>query len=132
MKIKFDGNQDFQLDAIRSVVDVFSGQPLTRASLTWQTDAFGGELVTEMGIGNSLVLDDDTILKNVQKVQAANELEPGQELQGLNFSVEMETATGKTYVYLRTLFELNARAWLEEIHHRRPQRGDSGRRVECD
>ena len=56
MKIKFDSNQDFQLAAIRSIVDVFAGQPLTRASLTWQTDAFGGELLTEMGIGNSLGL----------------------------------------------------------------------------
>ena len=116
MKIKFDGNQDFQLDAIRSVVDVFTGQPLTRASLTWQADAFGGELLTEMGIGNSLMLSEDSILSNVQRIQAANELEPGQELQGLNFSVEMETGTGKTYVYLRTLFELNARyGWKKFI-----------------
>ena len=49
MKIKFDSNQDFQLDAIRSVVDVFAGQPLTRGSLQWQSDALGGELLTEMG-----------------------------------------------------------------------------------
>src|SRR5882724_2163161 len=55
MKIKFDSNQDFQLDAIRSVVDVFAGQPLTRSSLEWQTDVFGGELLTEMGVGNSLL-----------------------------------------------------------------------------
>ena len=116
MKIKFDGNQDFQLDAIRSVVDVFTGQPLTRASLTWQTDAFGGELLTEMGIGNSLVLDDDSILRNVQAIQAANGLDRDSELQGLNFSVEMETGTGKTYVYLRTLFDLNARyGWKKFI-----------------
>ena len=109
MKIKFDSNQDFQLDAIRAVVDVFAGQPLTRASLQWQADAFGGELLTEMGVGNSLALSEDLILANVQKVQTANQLEPVAELQGLNFSVEMETGTGKTYVYLRTLFELNAR-----------------------
>jgi len=106
MKIKFDSNQDFQLDAIRSVVDVFAGQPLIRSSLEWQTDVFGGELLTEMGVGNSLSLTDETILANVQKIQAENELEPGKELQGLNFSVEMETGTGKTYVYLRTIHEL--------------------------
>ncbi len=116
MKIKFDSNQDFQLDAIRSVVEVFAGQPLTRAALTWQTDAFGGELLTEMGIGNSLVLGEDAILKNVQHSQAGNGLEPAPELQGMNFSVEMETGTGKTYVYLRTLFELNARyGWKKFI-----------------
>jgi len=116
VKIKFDSNQDFQLDAICSVVDVFAGQPLTRASLTWQTDAIGGELLTEMGIGNSLALSDEAILKNVQTIQAGNELEVATELQGMNFSVEMETGTGKTYVYLRTLFELNARyGWKKFI-----------------
>jgi type III restriction enzyme len=116
MKIKFDSNQDFQLDAIRSVVDVFAGQPLIRSSLEWQTDVFGGELLTEMGVGNSLSLTDETILANVQKIQAENELEPVKELRGLNFSVEMETGTGKTYVYLRTLFELNARyGWKKFI-----------------
>jgi type III restriction enzyme len=116
VKIKFDSNQDFQLDAIRSVVDVFAGQPLTRASLQWQSDALGGELLTEMGVGNSLVLSDEAILRNVRKIQTENELEPAAELQGLHFSVEMETGTGKTYVYLRTLFELNTRyGWKKFI-----------------
>jgi type III restriction enzyme len=108
VKIKFDSNQEFQIDAIQSVVDVFVGQPLTRNSLEWQSDAFGGELLTEMGVGNSLALSNEAIFKNVQKVQGKNEIAPVTELQGLNFSVEMETGTGKTYVYLRTLFELNA------------------------
>ena len=104
------------MDAIRSVVNVFAGQPLTRSSLEWQSDVFGGELLTEMGIGNSLALSDEAIFKNVRKIQAENELEPVAELQGLNFSVEMETGTGKTYVYLRTLFELNARySWKKFI-----------------
>lgn len=116
MKIKFDSNQDFQLDAIRSVVDVFAGQPLTRASLQWQTDALGGELLTEMGVGNSLALSDEAILRNVRRIQTENEVAPVEDLQGLNFSVEMETGTGKTYVYLRTLFELNARyGWKKFI-----------------
>jgi len=116
VKIKFDSNQDFQLDAIRAVVDVFSGQPLTRAALQWQSDALGGELLTEMGVGNSLVLGDEAVLRNVQKIQRENEITPVDDLQGLNFSVEMETGTGKTYVYLRTLFELNARyGWKKFI-----------------
>ena len=116
MKIKFDGHQDFQLDAIRAVVEVFAGQPLTRAALQWQSDALGGELLTEMGVGNSLVLGDEAILRNVRSIQTANEIEPNEELSGLNFSVEMETGTGKTYVYLRTLFELNARyGWKKFI-----------------
>src|SRR5205809_2196111 len=69
-----------------------------------------------MVIGNWLSLTDETILVNVRQIQAENELEPVTELQGLNFSVEMETGTGKTYVYLRTLFELNARyGWKKFI-----------------
>ncbi len=104
------------MDAIRSIVDVFAGQPLARTSLEWQSDIFGGELLTEMGVGNSLSLLDETILENIQKIQAANDIEPVKELQGLNFSVEMETGTGKTYVYLRTIFELNARyGWKKFI-----------------
>ncbi len=116
MKIHFDSRQEFQLDAIRSVVELFAGQPLARASLQWQTDALGGELLTEMGVGNSLVLSEDTLLGNVRRIQAENGLEPVSELQGRHFSVEMETGTGKTYVYLRTLFELNARyGWKKFI-----------------
>ena len=61
-------------------------------------------------------MSDDAILNNVQKIQTENGLEPVTELSGLNFSVEMETGTGKTYVYLRTLFELNARyGWKKFI-----------------
>ena len=116
MKIQFDSQQEFQLDAIRSVVEVFAGQPLARASLQWQTDALGGELLTEMGVGNSLALSEDAILENVRRIQTENGLEPVASLQGRNFSVEMETGTGKTYVYLRTLFELNARyGWKKFI-----------------
>ena len=104
------------MDAIRAVVDVFAGQPLTRASLTWQTDVIGGVLLSEMGLGNALGLSSEAVLANIQKIQAANGLEPAKELQGMNFSVEMETGTGKTYVYLRTLFELNARyGWKKFI-----------------
>ncbi|MCU0770409.1 MAG: DEAD/DEAH box helicase family protein [Verrucomicrobia bacterium] len=116
MKIKFDSHQDFQLDALRAVVEVFAGQPLTGASLQWQSDALGGELLTEMGVGNSLSLGEEAVLRNVRRVQAENGLEPVTELQGMNFSVEMETGTGKTYVYLRTLFELDARyGWKKFI-----------------
>jgi type III restriction enzyme len=107
MKIKFDGNQDFQLDAIRSVVNVFAGQPLTHAALAWQSDVFGGELLTEMGVGNSLALSDEAIFKNVRKIQAENELTPVN-LRLFADAVRVERA-------LR----------LEKIHHRCPQRRHS-------
>ena len=59
------------------------------------------------GVGNQLTISDEQILKNVQNSQKKNVLPVSTELDGLNFSVEMETGTGKTYVYLRTIYELN-------------------------
>jgi type III restriction enzyme len=58
-------------------------------------------------VSNNLVLSDVQILKNLEAVQETNELEKSIELDGMHFSVEMETGTGKTYVYLRTIYELN-------------------------
>ncbi len=113
MKIQFDSQQQYQLDAINAVVDVFDGQPLAQGQFDLAL-GFGGAM-TEMGFGNQLELSPEEILVNVQTIQERNEIEPvetGEEkpLQhSMNFSVEMETGTGKTYVYLRTIHELNAR-----------------------
>ena len=108
MKIQFDSNQQYQLDAIQAVVEIFDGQPLAQGEYEIRFDATGGDLLTQLGVGNNLVLDESTILANLQRVQRRNEIEPvATELAGLNFSTEMETGTGKTYVYLRTIYELN-------------------------
>lgn len=104
MKLHFDPNQEFQRDAINSVVGIFEGQPLNRGDFDV---LFGDALFQEAGIGNRLVLDEDQILENVNAVQSANGLTVSNSLDGMNFSVEMETGTGKTYVYLRTIYELN-------------------------
>ncbi len=61
----------------------------------------------EGGVGNRLEISKEQILKNVQEIQKKNELPASQKLDGMNFSIEMETGTGKTYVYLRTIYELN-------------------------
>lgn len=61
------------------------------------------------GVGNHLALTDEQILANLQKVQEQNEVPVSESLDGMHFSVEMETGTGKTYVYLRTIYELNSR-----------------------
>ncbi|MBA1419433.1 MAG: DEAD/DEAH box helicase family protein, partial [Epsilonproteobacteria bacterium] len=61
----------------------------------------------ELGIGNRLELLDDEILANVQKIQLKNGLPQSKKLNSMDFSVEMETGTGKTYVYLKTIFELS-------------------------
>jgi len=104
LKLHFDPNQQFQLDAINSVVGVFEGQPLNQGGFD---TLFGDALFKDIGIGNRLVLDEDQILENVNTVQKMNGLAVSNSLDGMNFSVEMETGTGKTYVYLRTIYELN-------------------------
>jgi type III restriction enzyme len=107
MKLKFDPNQSFQLDAIKSIVDIFEGQPLNQSELDF-TFSDTNLQFSETGVGNRIILSDEQILKNLQSVQKQNGIEPvSEKLDGMHFSVEMETGTGKTYVYLRTIYELN-------------------------
>ena len=120
MELKFDANQQYQLDAINSVVQLFDGQPSNadavistlRGQIVMDDEtqpSLDLELSQEIGaIGNNLLLDHETILQNLQRVQDQNGLEVRQTLAGdaLDFDIEMETGTGKTYVYLRTIFEL--------------------------
>lgn len=110
MKIQFESNQQFQLDAIQAVLDVFDGQPLAQGEYEIRFDTAGGEIVSHLGVGNRLTLDATMILANVQTVQKHNDIKQvadSLDTNGMNFSVEMETGTGKTYVYLRTIYELN-------------------------
>lgn len=108
MKLKFDPCLQYQQDAVSAVVGVFEGQPFAQTeAVTFQSIEIGGLFHTELGLGNRLSLPDEELLKNVQRIQEANEIEKVAALQGRDFSVEMETGTGKTYVYLRTVFELN-------------------------
>ena len=108
MKLKFDPTLQYQQDAINAVVNVFDGQPFVQsAAMAFQSLQIGGLFQTELGMGNSITLVDDDILKNVRTVQENNDIEKVEALQGREFSIEMETGTGKTYVYLRTIFELN-------------------------
>ncbi len=110
MKIKFASNQQYQIDAINSVVDVFEGQPLAQSAYEIRFDDSAGLVqLTEMGLGNRLALSEEAILDNLRKIQRHNDIPACDMLDGLNFSVEMETGTGKTYVYLRSIYELNAR-----------------------
>jgi type III restriction enzyme len=131
MKIQFDAQQQYQLDAISAVVDVFDGQPLQQPDFAvihqqQGSGLFEGQTQTELGVANELALAPEELLKNVRRVQARNEIEvaaPDTELESWpildpngdflhhcpHFSTEMETGTGKTYVYLRTIFELSRR-----------------------
>lgn len=108
MKLQFDASQQYQLDAVESVVDLFDGQQTTSSAGLFDVSGLG-LFQNEQGVGNLLQIDEPTILKNLRAVQERNELEPQEEFEGRNFTVEMETGTGKTYVYLRTMFELHQR-----------------------
>ena len=108
MKLKFDPSLEYQQDAINAVVRAFEGQPFVQTgAMAFQSLQIGGLFQTELGMGNRLILLEEDILKNVRAIQEANDIEKVAALQGRDFSIEMETGTGKTYVYLRTVFELN-------------------------
>lgn len=114
MKLQFK-HQKFQADAAKAVVDVFAGQPyLTQSYMidkgnacaqTWtEADDFTGwrneRIVPE--------LTDRMILERLNKVQRANQIKPSDKLEGhYNLTIEMETGVGKTYTYIKTMFELN-------------------------
>lgn len=107
MKLHFDSNQEYQIDAIKAIIDIFEGQALQGGDFEFSVST-PGALLSENGLGNRLTLSEEQILTNVKSIQGRNEIkEVVNELRGLNFSVEMETGTGKTYVYLRTIYELN-------------------------
>ncbi|MFX0561139.1 type III restriction-modification system endonuclease [Tepidibacillus infernus] len=118
MKIKFK-HQQFQLDAVKSIVDCFEGQPndLSRFTLDRGRRQKPEQMVMDdlanaeqANIGfknNAIQLIDQEILKNIQTVQRKNGLKISEKLEGkYNLTIEMETGTGKTYTYIRTMFEL--------------------------
>ncbi|MEI8372324.1 MAG: DEAD/DEAH box helicase family protein [Planctomycetota bacterium] len=113
MKLHFEPNLDFQRDAIESVCDLFRGQETCRTEFTVTKDSSRQlslpGIENDLGVGNRLHLLDDEILANVADIQLRNGLRPSASLASGDFTVEMETGTGKTYVYLRTIFELNRR-----------------------
>lgn len=115
MQIKFDATQKYQLDAIASVVDLLDGQPLGATDNEILIQPSEGELLTELGVRNSLVVSDDQILRNLQAIQERNGLAVDHSLDSVNFSAEMETGTGKTYVYLRTIHELRRKYGLKKF-----------------
>lgn len=125
MRIQFDAKQEYQLDAIRSVVDLFEGQFFNETRLGFMP--FGGFAV----VPNELSLTEADVIENLQRIQADNSLptddalsmitettdtaEGAQEISFPNFSVEMETGTGKTYVYIRTALELAQRYGMRKF-----------------
>lgn len=113
MKLHFEDDLDYQKAAIESVVSLFKGQEISRSEFTVTFQPESGLNLSlgieesQLGIGNRLLLVDEEIEGNLHKVQLQNGLRRTEKLASGDFTVEMETGTGKTYVYLRTIFELN-------------------------
>lgn len=139
MQIQFDPRQQYQLDAVNAVVDLFEGQTKSEAQFSVVREAavrgsLSGMIQTERGLGNQLTLSELKVRDNCRTVQDRNDIDGpnrdtpleswdlpalGEGLPArpcLHFSVEMETGTGKTYVYLRTIHELAEKyGWMKFI-----------------
>ncbi|HCK23713.1 MAG TPA: restriction endonuclease subunit R [Bacteroides graminisolvens] len=132
MKLQFK-EQDFQVQAVKAVVDCFAGQALKTNRFTLerskelirkakqaasggvQAIAFDTDVMEEIGYRNSPIqIPESQVLKNIQEVQKQFDLHESQQIErpkgvklGYNLTIEMETGTGKTYTYIRTMYELN-------------------------
>jgi type III restriction enzyme len=132
MKLQFDPNQPYQTAAVAAVTGIFDGQPREAPEFAvvdmrdWIEPLFEGLSHVDTAVGNGLLLSEDKLRGNVRAVQLQNDIEiadPATPLESWelfdtaanvaracpHFSVEMETGTGKTYVYLKTIFELSQR-----------------------
>lgn len=115
MKLKFDAGLEYQQEAISAITDLFEGLPPKQGEFEISFSPQEGMLgFSELGVGNRLQLDAEQLFKNLHRVQERNNIpksprlfENGDIYEFPNFSIEMETGTGKTYVYLRSIFELN-------------------------
>ena len=115
MKLKFK-NQEFQTDAASAVVDLFKGQEKLQSTFEItnieSTDLFNQN---EFGVSNVVKISKEELLNNMHEIQRKNNLPLTDDIVDengalhLSFSEEMETGTGKTYVYTKTIFELNKR-----------------------
>jgi len=136
MKFKFK-IQQYQTDAVDAVVKVFGGQPFQERTnfrrdvgklsapqqIALEIDEDGEELNSEVGYKNAAVeLSDEQLLRNINEIQSQNNIKlsssliSGQNCGRCSLDIEMETGTGKTYVYIKTMFELNKRyGWSKFI-----------------
>ena len=134
MKLQFK-KQQYQTDAVESTVDIFNGQPnqglldykmdqgkvyvIDNGRHIEQTDFVVNENDTGYKNGE-IVLSEDELLKNIHQIQTQNNIHLSSEvikrLGACQLDIEMETGTGKTYVYIKTMFELNKRyGWTKFI-----------------
>ena len=114
MKLKFK-HQSFQRDAARAVTDIFVGQRYSdgfayrydRGRTDSQQTSFDSDITAFRN--EPIMLDKESLVQNIREIQINQDLEPITNIvgEGLNFTIEMETGTGKTYTYIKTIYELN-------------------------
>lgn len=119
MKLQFK-HQKFQADAAKAVCDVFAGQPYSTPSYMIDQGYGQQNFTTDTGWNNLPIvpeLNDSIILEHLRTIQRANQIKPSDKLEGrYNLTIEMETGVGKTYTYIKTMFELNKRyGWSKFI-----------------
>ena len=118
LEFKYSADQQHQIDAINAVCDLFHGQEFVRAQFT--AGSYGGVLAdaSMVGYANGMRISERHLEENLHAVQEGNNLPPTRDLtEGRlrDFTIEMETGTGKTYVYTRTIYELNKRYGLTKF-----------------
>ena len=115
MKLKFV-EQQYQTDAVNSICDLFEGCQIKDSLFTIDMSQDVSEQSRDIegmgyaiGHANRLTISDADLLENTQNIQARHNIMMSKDLNGKNFTIEMETGTGKTYVYTKTILELNKR-----------------------
>ena len=119
MKLKFK-NQQFQTDAVNAVADLFKGQERLQSTFEISDGSQMSLLGNEFGIGNTLNIKTEDLINNLHEVQKRSNLPLTNDTTDngefdKSFCIEMETGTGKTYVYTKTIFELNKRYGLTKF-----------------
>lgn len=117
IKLKFV-EQDYQKEAVDSIADLFDGCEIKESIFTIVSSQNSGALFDDYGYSNKLTISEDQVFENLRKVQERNGILKDKDFypSGMNFTVEMETGTGKTYVYTNTILELNKRyGWTKFI-----------------
>ena len=115
MKLKFV-DQQYQTDAVNAICDIFEGCEVKDSLFTIEVNSpnqlsYDSSEGVDYFIGhsNKLTINNFVMLENVQNIQERNDIQISKDLQNRNFTIEMETGTGKTYVYTKTILELNKR-----------------------
>ncbi len=108
MKIQFD-ELSYQSDAINSIINAFDGQQVRKSEFTIMDQDAQGKLFGDKGIGNKIDLSVSKLLQNVQQIQIGQGIPISESIPmpTPQFNIEMETGTGKTFVYLKSILELN-------------------------